>query len=296
MFRFVTPALFVLLWSSSFLGARLGNPYAEPFHFLAWRFAIATVLLAVIALATRTSWPRRHEVGWIVLSGLLIHGCLQGGVFSAVHAGMPLGLIALIGSLQPVFTTIFAAAVWQEEIRPPRWGGVILGFAGVALVASGKFAVGRVSALGLTSCLIAVSGITAGTLVQKRYGATVDLRATGLIQYAVAFAVMLIGVALWESRPVAWHRDFILALGWLVLVNSIGAMALLYIMVARSSVSQVSSLFFLTPGVTAILARLLFREPITTAMLAGIVVSGLGVFLTTRTPASNSSPVREVKR
>ena len=280
--RFVVPALFVVLWSTGFLGARLGLPYSEPLHFLAVRFASVSVLLLAAALLARAPWPQGKAVGWMALAGLLIHGVCLGGFFIAMSTTLPLGLVALIGSLQPVLTAIASRIFLDERLRTPQWLGIALGFAGVALVASGKFGGGRVETFGLAACGIGVLGITIGTLVQKRSAGQADFRSLGVIQYTAAAVLMIAGSFLWESKPVQWTGQFVFALGWLVIVNSILAIALLYVMVARSSVSQVSSLFYLTPSVTAVFAFLLFHEPIHPLMIAGIVTSGLGVYLTVR--------------
>jgi drug/metabolite transporter (DMT)-like permease len=278
--RFVVPAAFVVLWSTGFLGARLGLPYCEPLHLLGLRFGIVAVLLLFAAVVWRAPWPPRPNLGWIALVGLLLHGVCLGGYFTAMNTALPLGLVALIGSLQPVLTAIASRLVFGERLRPMQWLGIALGVAGVALVASGKFGGGRVQTYGLVACFIGVLGITAGTLVQKRTGGSTDFRTMGVIQYAVAaVAVGLVSFA-WESRPVVWTGQFIFALAWLVIVNSIVSIALLFVMVRRSSVSQVSSLFYLTPSVTAVFAFLLFREPLNPLMIAGILISGLGVYLT----------------
>jgi drug/metabolite transporter (DMT)-like permease len=278
--RFVVPALFVVLWSTGFLGARLGLPYCEPLHFLAMRFVIVAALLLGAATVRRVPWPHAQKIGWIALVGLLLHGVCLGGYFTAMTTALPLGVVALIGSLQPVLTAMASRLLFGERLRPAQWLGIALGVAGVALVASGKFGGGRVQAYGLVACFIGVLGITAGTLVQKHHGGSSDFRTMGVIQYAVAAVAVGLASYAWESRPVVWTGQFIFALSWLVIVNSIISIALLFVMVRRSSVSQVSSLFYLTPSVTAVFAFLLFREPLSPLMIAGIITSGLGVYLT----------------
>ena len=280
--RFVVPASFVILWSTGFLGARLGLPFCPPLHLLALRFAIVSVLLLVAARVANVPWPQGKAVGGMALAGLLIHGVCLGGFFIAMSTALPLGLVALIGSLQPVLTAIASRIFLRERLRTPQWLGIALGFAGVALVASEKFGGGRVETFGLAACGFGVLGITIGTLVQKRSAGQADFRSLGVIQYAAAATLMFAASFWWESRPVQWTGQFVFALSWLVIVNSILAIALLYVMVARSSVSQVSSLFYLTPSVTAVFAFLLFHEPIHPLMIAGIVISGLGVYLTVR--------------
>ena len=203
---------------------------------------------------------------------------------------MPLGLVAMIGGLQPVITALAARWLFGERLRPIQWGGVALGFLGVILVASGKVGVGRVTPFGLAGSIIGVLGITAGTLVQKKFGGTGDFRTMGVIQYVAAFLAMLVGALLFESGPVHWTPEFIGAMTWLIFVNSICAIALLYVMVARTSLARVTSLFYLTPSVTAVMAWGLFREPITALMAAGIAVSSVGVFLTVRSAPEVVAP------
>jgi drug/metabolite transporter (DMT)-like permease len=278
--RFVVPALFVVLWSTGFLGARLGLPYCEPLRFLALRFIIVAALLLAAALVRRVPWPASQSLGWVALVGLLLHGVCLGGYFTAMNTLLPLGVVALIGSLQPVLTAVASRIFFGERLRPTQWLGIALGVAGVALVASGKFGGGQMQSQGLLACFVGVLGITAGTLVQKRHGGAADFRTMGVIQYAAAAVAIGLASFAWESRPIVWTGQFIFALSWLVIVNSIISIALLFVMVRRSSVSQVSSLFYLTPSVTAVFAFLLFREPLSPLMIAGIVTSGLGVYLT----------------
>lgn len=276
------PALFVLLWSTGFLGARAGSPHAEPFHFLAWRFALVVLLLAPLAWLGRAPWPNRREGAWMALAGVLTHAGYLGAVFSAVRAGMPLGLVALIGALQPVMTSVAARLLLGERLRGSQWVGIALGFAGVALVASGRFSVGRVTSFGVWACLLGTLSITAGTLLQKRFVRVGDFRSVGVVQYSAAFAVLAVAAAGWEHGPIHWTPAFLGALAWLVLVNSICAVALLYVLVARSSLAQVTSLFYLTPSVTALLAWAIFGEPVTAWMALGIGLTTVGVYLAAR--------------
>ena len=237
MRRLVIPASFVVLWSTGFLGARLGLPYCEPLHLLSLRFAIVAVLLLGAATVSRAPWPPTQDFGWLALGGLLLHGICLGGYFSAMNTALPLGLVALIGSLQPVLTAIASRVFFRERLRPVQWLGIALGVAGVALVASGKFGVGRVETFGLLACFVGVIGITAGTVVQKRTGGTADFRTMGVIQYAVAAAATALASFAWESKSIVWSGQFVFALSWLVIVNSIISIALLFVMVRRSSVT-----------------------------------------------------------
>jgi drug/metabolite transporter (DMT)-like permease len=277
------PVVFVFLWSTGFIGARLGTPYAEPFTFLAVRMAIAAALLLLLALALKAPWPASlRQASHIALAGLLVHGAYLGGVFSAVAHHVPLGQVALIAGLQPVLTAWLAKPLFGEQVSPRQWAGMLLGFIGVALVVSSKAGTEVASPIGLAFSGLALLGITAGTLYQKRFCGGMDLRSGGVIQFASS------GVAFWlcalalESRNIAWSGEFIFALGWLTLVLSLGAISLLYLLIRRGATAKMASLFFLTPPVTAVMAFMLFGEKLTFLALAGMAVAAAGVALVLR--------------
>lgn len=276
----VVPALFVLLWSTGFLGAKLGLPYAEPFTFLAIRMVIATALLLVFAWLTRAPWPRsRREAGHIAVAGLLVHAVYLGGVFSAIDSGLSAGIAALIVGTQPLLTAAIAGGFLGEQITARQWLGFVLGLIGIALVVGGKLSIGEVNAFGLFSTLMALLGITLGTLYQKRFCAHMDLRSGGVIQYAATGAVLSLLALAFESGEVTWSGEFVFALSWLVLVLSVGAVGLLYTLIRHGAVARVASLFYLTPPLTAVLAYLLFGEILSIAALIGMAVTVTGVAL-----------------
>ena len=273
----------MLLWSTGFIGAKLGLPYSEPLTFLALRMAIVVTLLFVLAIVGRAAWPRdAATAGHNAVAGLLVHGGYLGGVFSAIHLGLSAGLTALIVGLQPLLTAV-AAGLWlKERLTPRRWLGFALGLVGVVLVVWDKVAVANLSPAALGLAVLALISITAGTLYQKRYGGSVDFRTAGTIQYAAAGVAL--GALAWgtESMQVQWTGQFIFALLWLCLVLSVGAISLLYFLIRRGEASQVSSLFYLTPPVTALMAYGLFGESLSWLSIAGLALAAVAVAMVVR--------------
>jgi drug/metabolite transporter (DMT)-like permease len=279
----LTPALFVFLWSTGFIGAKYGVPYAEPFTFLAIRMGLASALLLVVALALRAPWPPSLAlVAHTAIAGLLVHGAYLGGVFSAVAHKVPLGQVALIAGLQPVLTAFLAKPLFGERVTKLQWAGMGLGFLGVVLVVAGKAGSDIASPVGLVFCLISLIGITGGTLYQKRYCANLDLSTSGVIQFAASGLLFGACALAFETRNVQWTGQFIFALAWLTLVLSLGAITLLYLLIRRGAAAKVASLFFLTPPVTAVMAYLLFDEVLSFSALIGLAVTAVGVALVAR--------------
>ena len=279
------PALFVVLWSTGFIGARLGLPHAGPLTFLALRYALAAALLALVALAMRAPWPRRpRETGHYAVAGLLVHGVYLGGVFVGISLGVEAGVSALIVGLQPLLTAALAGAVLGERVAPRQWTGLALGLLGVALVLARKLGQGPGDALGALACVAALLGITAGTLYQKRFCTGMDLRTGGAVQFAAAGLATAPLALLFEDARVEWTGEFAFALLWLVLVLSLGAVSLLYVLIRRGAASRVASLFFLVPPCTALIAWPLFGETLGPAALAGMALTAAGVALASRGP------------
>lgn len=277
------PGLFVLLWSTGFIGAKLGLPYAEPMTFLVLRFAIVTVLLAVFAGLTRAPWPRDFkQAAHIAIAGLLLHGVYLGGVFASIFHGVPAGISALIVGIQPLLVAAAAGPVLGERVTARQWLGLVLGLSGVILVVWTKLDLGIGTAWGYALSVIALFGITIGTLYQKKFCPSIDLRSGTAIQFA-ATTVMLVPFALlYETRQVQWTGEFLFALGWLCIVLSLGAITLLFILIKRGAASTVSSLFFLVPPCTALVAFFLFGETLSVAALLGMGVTMVGVALVNR--------------
>ena len=279
----IIPPLFVLLWSTGFIGARLAMPWAEPFTFLALRFVLATAILAAMIAVMRSARLDRRQIGVAIVAGVLIHGLYLGGVFWSIHRGLPAGVSALIAGLQPLITTLLALAFLGEKVTPRQWTGMFVGLAGVLAVLWPKLGVAGagVNAATLAASVVAVLSISAGTVWQKRHGTKADPVANAAWQYVGAAAVMALGSLLLETRNVTWNGELAFALLWLTLVLSIGAIFLLMRMIRQGEMAKVSSLFYLVPAVTAITAWLLFGETLTAVQLAGMAVATLGVALAT---------------
>lgn len=277
------PVLFVVLWSTGFIGARFGLPHAGPLTFLALRYGVAAGLLVVVALATRARWPRRPaEIGHYAVAGILVHGVYLGGVFVGISCGVEAGVSALIVGLQPVLTAALAGVLIGERVMPRQWVGLGFGLLGVALVLERKLGQGPGDVLGSLACFAALLGITAGTLYQKRYCAGMDLRTGSVIQFAAAGLVTAPLALLLEDASVDWSGEFIFALLWLVLVLSLGAVSLLYTLIRRGAAAEVASLFFLVPPCTALIAWPLFGETLGPLALIGMLLTAAGVALASR--------------
>ena len=274
--------VFVLLWSTGFVGAKYGLPDAEPFTFLAIRLAIAAVLLAIAALFTSTRLTRAH-VGRAAVSGLLLHATYLGGVFWAISRGTPAGVSAVVVSLQPVLVAVLAIPLLGERLRRRQWLGLAIGVTGVVLVVAPRIG-GALPVRGVVACLVALVGGTLGTLWQKRHGQQVPLLWGTAVQYAAATVVLAGLSALTEEQHVTWSWRFIGAMAWLIVVLSLGAVLLLLVLLQRGTAAGVSSLLYLVPPATAIEAYLLFGERLATLSLVGIAAAAVGVALVVRSP------------
>lgn len=288
------PATFVLLWATGFIGARYAMPWADPFTFLAVRFAIAAVILGGIMLAIGSKHLMLRGAMHAMAIGMLLHGVYLGGVFWAIHQGLPAGLSALIAGLQPLVTAVLAGALLGEEIRPRHWLGLAVGFVGVVIVLSPKLGTtgGGVTWHTLTASLIAMAGISAGTIWQKRVGAAGDLVAGTFWQYVGAGVLMTLASFAFETQQMTVNGELIFALAWLVFVLSIGAIFLLMVMIRDGAMSKVASLFYLVPAVTAVIAWLLFGEQLSLLQLLGMAIATLGVGLATAQPGTRARASR----
>ncbi|MDZ7919821.1 DMT family transporter [Rhodoferax sp.] len=279
----LTPVLFVALWSTGFIGAKFGLPDAEPLTFLSLRYAIVLVLMGALAWAMRAPWPRTvREWLHIGVSGLLVHAVYLGGVFMAIGKGLPAGVAALVVGLQPVLTALGAGAWLGERVRPTQWLGLVLGFVGVGLVVAHKVGAGASGGTLLDMLLpvvVALLAITAGTLYQKRYCQSFDLRTGSVIQFLPSLLATLLVASLTETLKIHWTGSFVFALAWLVLVLSLGAVSLLNVLIRSGSAVNVASLFYLVPPCTALVAWALFGETLTGLALLGMGVTVFGVWL-----------------
>ena len=275
--RALFPTLFVVLWSTGFIAAKYGLPYAPPFKFLLIRFACVAALMTVVALITRAAWPKSGmQVLHVAVAAWLVHACYLGGVFVAMANGMPAGTSAMLVGLQPLLTVLIARLWFDERVVPLQWLGLSLGLAGVYFVVRHKVDFSGDLA-GLLPITVALVAICVGTLYQKRYCASVDLRSGAVIQFWACALVYVPIVMLAGERAVDWTREFVFALGWSVLVLSVGAISLLYWLLRHGGAAGVARLFYLVPPVTAAMAFVLFGERLDALALAGMALIAVGV-------------------
>lgn len=283
-FTYLVPALFVWLWSTGFIGAKYGLPYAEPFTLLLIRMLVTLVLLAGLAWVMKTRWPGWRSAGHLAITGLLVHGCYLGGVYYAIQGGMPAGIVSLIVGLQPLVTAAAAVVVLRESVSGRQWLGLLLGLVGVTLVLLEKFAGDQVSTAGfplwtLVWAGLSLAGISLGTVYQKRHGTQADLVAGTLIQYGAAATFFALGAFALETREVNWTLQLQLSMAWLIFGVSIGAILLLMWLIRQGAASRVASLFYLVPPVTAMEAFWLFDERLGVLAMTGGAISIAGVAL-----------------
>ncbi|MBS1130171.1 MAG: Protein of unknown function transrane [Proteobacteria bacterium] len=275
----LAPGLFVFLWSTGFIGAKFGLPYAEPLTFMVIRFAVVIVMMLFLAWSMRAPWPRDGSQ-WlrIGVSGLLVHATYLGGVYEAIVQGLPVGVISLVVGLQPLLTAVGAALLLGESISRRQWMGFALGLGGIALVLSGRIQSGFGIA-GLPAAVTALFGITAGTLYQKRFCPHFDYRSGAVLQFVPAALITLLGVVAFEDFRVEWNPSFLFALGWLTLVLSLGAVSLLNYLIRSGTATNMASLFYMVPPCTALIAWLIFDERLSGAALIGMPLVVGGVYL-----------------
>lgn len=279
------PMVFVLIWSTGFIVARYGMPHGPPFQFLAIRFALSVLCFLPWIWLAGSRWPAtRLQWRHLAITGVLMHAGYLGGVWAAVKAGMGSGVAALVVGLQPVLTAVWLSSM-GTQVHARQWAGLALGLAGLLLVVSGKFGAGsaqdHVDLWNLSIAGIALVSITVGTLYQKRYVAPCDVRTAGAIQLSAAFVVTL-PLALLEHESMVWNGESIGAMVWSVLVLTLGGSSLLYLLIQRGAATSVTSLLYLVPPTSAMMAWLLFDEPITVFTVAGMAMAALGVSLVVR--------------
>lgn len=284
------PAVFVLIWSTGFIVAKYGLPYAPPLTFLAIRYFLSIACFLIWIGLARASWPREgRQCLHLAVTGMLMQAGYLGGVWVAVKAGMGSGLTALIVGLQPVLTALWVSWVASGDAAQPaskvtsrQWMGLALGLGGLLLVVSHKLGGGHeVTALTLAATLFALFCITTGTLYQKRFVKTTDVRSAGAVQMGAALLVTLPLVFL-ETGAIVWNHQFVGAMAWSVLVLTLGGSSLLYLLIQRGAATSVTSLLYLVPPTTALMAWLLFDEAITVTTVVGTALTALGVSFVVR--------------
>ena len=283
----LVPILFVLIWATGFIAARYVAPYAAPLPFVALRVIGVALVLGAIALALRARWPRTR-IGWrdAMVAGVLMQGCYIAGVFWAIHHGLPAGIAALVGSLQPLVTAMLAGPMLGEAVSRRRWLGIGLGFLGAGLVLAPK--IGAAGAAGippvaLASCAGAVAALTLGTLWQKRTGADADLLATATLQFVGACGVAVpLTLLSGDGFAVPLLLPVWLGMAWSVLASSVAGILLLLVLIRRGAVAGVSALLFLVPPVSAVMAYAMFGEALTGVQVAGMAVAAIGVAVANR--------------
>ncbi len=299
------PWLFVLIWSTGFIVARLAMPHSPPFAFLSWRFALSALCFVAWIVLARVDWPGSSRQ-WVhlAITGVLMQAGYLGGVWSAVHAGIGAGTVALLVGLQPVLT-----ALWLMRSVPgvrPRaggaavsvrqWLGLLLGFVGLALVVWPKLGTGEVTSLNLGLAVVALLSITIGTLYQKRFVGPCDVRTASAVQMLAALVVS-VPLALLEPGMMDWHANLVAAMAWSVGVLTLGGSSLLYLLIQRGEATAVTSLLYLVPPCTALMAWALFGESFTPVMLLGMALTIIAVAIVVRSPGTalaRPEPVEEI--
>ncbi len=281
------PLVFVLIWSTGFIVARYGMPHAPPMKFLAMRFALSIACFLPWIVLARVPWPKtRTQWLHLCVTGVLMHAGYLGGVWAAVKAGMGSGLSSLIVGFQPVLTAIWLSSMGGVVTRR-QWVGLTLGFVGLLLVVSRKFGQGaEADWFNLSLAIGALFSITVGTLYQKRYVQPCDVRSASAIQLSAALLVAL-PLALLETEAIAWSGEMAAAMAWSVLALTLGGSSLLYLLIQRGAATSVTTLLYLVPPTTALMAWMLFDEPITLVTLVGTALTAIGVSLVVRPPARN---------
>lgn len=273
------PPLFVVMWSSAFIAGVIGVESAPPLLLTFARFALAGLLLGGFALAVRAPWPRGRRLAHVMVSGVLVQAVQFGAFYSAIGLHVPAAVVALVQGLNPVVIALVAGRLLGERVSPRQWVGFGLGAAGVGLAVADRLSF---SLAGVAFCVVGLLGLSLGTVYQKRFAADMDVRTGTATQFLVGAPLVGLASLMFETPRVTDWGAFSGAVGWLVLVNSIGAFLLLNTMLKNAAASRVSTVFFLTPSVTAVMAWLLVGQSLHPLAVAGLLVGGAGVLLANR--------------
>ncbi len=277
------PFSFIILWSSGYIGGAIGIMYAEPFTMTFLRFSLAGLLVLAFAIATRAPLPSDwRQLGHMAVVGFFMQAMQFGGLYAGMKNGVPAGQSALIVGLMPVFVALAAGPLLKERVTWNQWIGLLLGLSGVVLVVGSKLGTDFAAITGYAFTGVALVGITAGTLYQKKFCSALDLRITGCVQMLVGALVMAAAAYMTETMQINWTPAFVGSVIWLALVNSIGALMLLYVMIRRGEATKVASLFYLIPPVTQVMASATLGEIPSTLVLVGFGLSAVGVYLSNR--------------
>ena len=274
------PGVFVLIWSTGFVVARLAMPHAGPMSFLAWRYLLSALLFMAWVRWSGARWPvGRTQWLHLAITGSLMHGGYLGGVWTAVKLGLGAGTAALIVGLQPLLTALWVSMQGPgHRVAPRQWVGLLLGLAGLVLVLQHRLGAGQAGALNVALAVLALLSITGGTLYQKRFVSPCDVRSAAVVQLGASLLVTA-PLALLESEPMHWHTDLLIAMAWSVLALTLGGSSLLYLLIQRGAATRVSSLMYLVPPCTAMLAWVMFDEALGPTVVAGMALTALGVGL-----------------
>ncbi|HUS56080.1 MAG TPA: DMT family transporter [Thermohalobaculum sp.] len=271
--------LFVVLWSTGFIGAKYGLPYIEPITFLVMRFSFVAVALLLWVLLARSAWLTWAQARDAAVIGILLQAVYLGGVYEAIKLGIEAGVSALIVGLQPVLTAFIARQFLGERLTPVQWAGIALGFLGVGLVVMRKLDDGVGNWRGVVFCLGSLVGISIASILQKTRAASHPVRSSTLVQFIASLVVLVPLSFAFETREITWSGELIFTMAWLVLVMSLGALSLLLFLIRRGAASNVASLFFLVPPTTAVMAWGIFGEVLGPIEIAGIVMTTIGVLM-----------------
>jgi drug/metabolite transporter (DMT)-like permease len=285
----LAPPLFIFIWATGYLVAKLAAPHADPLTFLSWRYAGVVALMLGLALAARAAWPTPRQMLHLAISGLGIQAIYLGGVWVSIRQGLPAGTAALIVNLQPVLVAA-AAPLIGERVAPRQWLGVALGLAGVVLVIWHKLTLGASFGPPLLLCLLSLLAITGGTLYQKRFVPHFDLRTGQVVQFAASLAVTLPLAWAVEPMRIEWNTPVLVAMAWSILVLTAGGISLMFYMLRHGRVTAVSSTMYLVPSVTSVMAWLLFGETLGVQAIAGMGVTLLGVYLVVAQMTPETAP------
>lgn len=274
------PLIFVTLYGSGFVGAKMGLPYTQPLTFLVWRFAFSSFLLSLLALFLGSTWPKNiKDIAHIMVAGILMQAIFSAGAFTAIYMGISPAVSALIIALQPILVAVGASPILGETIFLRQWLGLILGLLGVALVVIHNISLDHAHMEGIMMAVVGLLGLTAGNLYQKRFCSSMNIFTGGVFQSIAAFGAVLIGAWLFEPMTIVWSGSFVFALSWMTVGVSLGAVSILYLLIRQGEVSQVASIFYLVPVSTAILSYLIYQQGIDRLGMLGIAITALGIIL-----------------